>query len=586
LTNNGDGTATLAGTPAAASNGSYPITITAANGVGVNATQTFTLTVNPPTTPPVITSAGATTLSAGHPGTFTVTTSGFPAPTLTATSSPALPSGVTVLDNGNGTATLAGTPAAGSEGTYMVTVTATSSAGTAIQSFTLTVDSGLTFTSANAVSATAGKAFSFTAAATGSPTPALSLTGTLPSGVTFTANGNGTATLAGTPAPTASGPYPLTVTATNASGTTSQALTLTVDQTPGFTSASAITETAGTAFTFAVSTEGYPTPALTGTGLPTGVTFSDNGNGTATLSGTTAVVAGTYSLNITAANAGGTAGQTIILTSKAAGTTTPVPTFTSAAAATATAGKSFTFTVTTLGGTTTTVTGSGILPAGVSFTSNVNGTATLSGTPSAGSGGSYPITFTAKNASGTTTQSFVLTVDAAPTITTAAAATAKVGSSFSFTVKTTGVPQPALTEVGALPQGVTWVDEGNGTAQLTGSPRAARGGVYRLTVTAANSFGSVSQSFTLTVNQAPAITSAPAALTMHGRSFTFTFTTTGFPSASVTHTGTVRGLTFISNGNGTATLSGTPATAGVYVLSITARNAGGSATQWFILFVA
>ena len=49
---------TLAGTPAFGSAGSYPITITAANGVGSNATQSFTITVNAAPTAPVITSGG------------------------------------------------------------------------------------------------------------------------------------------------------------------------------------------------------------------------------------------------------------------------------------------------------------------------------------------------------------------------------------------------------------------------------------------------------------------------------------------------------------------------------------------------
>ncbi len=45
---NGDGTATLAGTPAAGTGGSYPFTITASNGIGTDATQSFTLTVDSP----------------------------------------------------------------------------------------------------------------------------------------------------------------------------------------------------------------------------------------------------------------------------------------------------------------------------------------------------------------------------------------------------------------------------------------------------------------------------------------------------------------------------------------------------------
>ena len=46
------------------------------------------------------------------------------------------------------------------------------------------------------------------------------------------------------------------------------------------------TFTAGTAGSFAVTTTGFPTPALSAAGpLPSGVTFTDNGNGTATLAG-------------------------------------------------------------------------------------------------------------------------------------------------------------------------------------------------------------------------------------------------------------------------------------------------------------
>ena len=53
----------------------------------------------------------------------------------------------------------------------------------------------------------------------------------------------------------------------------------------------------------------------------------------------------------------------------------------------------------------------------MTFTDNGNGTATLSGTPASGTGGSYPITITATNSVGGVTQSFTLTNAEAPTIT-------------------------------------------------------------------------------------------------------------------------------------------------------------------------
>ena len=113
---NGDGTATLSGTPAAGSGGVYPITITASNGISPDATQSFTLTVDQAA---AITSGASTTFTTGTAGTFTVTSTGFPTAALSETG--ALPSGVTFTDNGDGTATLSGTPAAGTGGTYLVT---------------------------------------------------------------------------------------------------------------------------------------------------------------------------------------------------------------------------------------------------------------------------------------------------------------------------------------------------------------------------------------------------------------------------------------------------------------------------------
>ena len=89
---------------------------------------------------PAITSASNTTFTVGAAGEFTVTATGSPTPTLSKTG--ALPSGVTFTDNGNGTGTLAGTPAAGTVGSYPIAITAHNGVGTdATQSFTLTVNS-------------------------------------------------------------------------------------------------------------------------------------------------------------------------------------------------------------------------------------------------------------------------------------------------------------------------------------------------------------------------------------------------------------------------------------------------------------
>jgi hypothetical protein len=586
FTDNGNGTATIGGTPAAGTAGSYPITITASNGFGSDANQSFTLSVNQA---PAITSAASTTFTVGSAGSFNVTTTGVPASSVSKTG--ALPTGVTFTDNGNGTATLAGTPAAGTGGSYPLTITASNGVlPNAQQSFTLTVNQAPAITSAAATMFTAGSSGSFPITTTGTPAPALSETGSLPSGVTFTDDGNGTATLAGTPAAGTGGSYPITINASNGVGAVAhQSFTLTVNQAPTITSAASTTFTVASAGGFAVTTTGNPAPALSATGtLPGGVVFVDNGNGTATLTGTPAAGSGgTYSITINASNGiGADAHQSFTLTVNEA------PTVTSAASTTFTVGSAGSFAVTSTGFPTPALSRTGTLPGGVTFTDNGNGTATLTGTPAAGTGGSYPITINATNGVGPVAhQSFTLTVNQAPAITSAASTTFTVGSAGTFTVITTGYPNAALSETGSVPSGVTFLDNTNGTAKLSGIPAAGTGGVYPITINATNGVGPVvHQSFTLTVNQSPGITSAASTTFTIGTNGTFTVTTSGFPAPAVAKTGTLpSGVTFTDNGNGTATIGGTPAvgTAGNYPITITASNGVGSpANQSFTLQVS
>ena len=92
-------------------------------------------------------------------------------------------------------------------------------------------------------------------------------------------------------------------------------------------------------------------------------------------------------------------------------------------------------------------------------------------------------------------------------ITSANSTTFQVGVAGTFTVTTTGIPTPSITESGALPAGVTFLDNGDGTGTLSGTPTAT--GTFAITFTAQNGVGpNGTQTFTLTVNQAPAITSA------------------------------------------------------------------------------
>jgi hypothetical protein len=73
-----------------------------------------------------------------------------------------------------------------------------------------------------------------------------------------------------------------------------------------------------------------------------------------------------------------------------------------------------------------------------------------------------------------------------------------------FTVTTSGYPAPSLGETGTLPAGITWTDNGNGTATLAGTPDAVTAATtYPITIQATDGTGTTTQSFTLTVAPAP-----------------------------------------------------------------------------------
>ena len=264
------------------------------------------------------------------------------------------------------------------------------------------------------------------------------------------------------------------------------------------------------------------------------------------------------------------------------------PAITSASSTTFTAGAFGTFAVTTTGYPTPSIMESGGLPGGVSFVDNHNGTGTLSGTPT--SGGLFSISFTAANGVGSNAvQAFTLTVLQAPGFTGPNSAVFTIGVAGSFTLTTKGYPYPSLTESGHIPTGLTFVDNGNGTATLAGTPLIFVGGDFPITITAKNGIGApVTESFTIIVQQPPSFTSANNAVFVYGVPNAFTVTTSAFPVASIHEAGTLPPwLTFVDNGNGTATLSGTPSyVSGTFAFVLTATNVVATATQNFTLDVS
>jgi hypothetical protein len=361
---------------------------------------------------PVITSAATATSIVGAAFTDTVTTTGDPAPSVTETG--ALPSGLTFVDNANGTATISGTPAAGSGGSYPLTITATNASGTTTQAFTLTNAQAPTITSAATADFYTSAAGTYTVTTTGFPAATITEAGTLPAGLVWTvpSPATGSATISGTTT-AADGTYPVTITATNSSGSTATlAVSIVVAPSgpPAITSASTAYFDLGVAGSVAVTTSGGPTPALTEAGtLPAGLTIAAGSTpGTDLISGTPTAT-GATTVTITATNGiSPVATQTLIIEVSSA------PAITSAGADTVTLGQAFSFPVTTTGFPAPSLGWTGTLPAGVTFTDNHNGTGTLSGTPT--SVGTTALTLLAANASGEVSQAFSLHVGSPPVV--------------------------------------------------------------------------------------------------------------------------------------------------------------------------
>jgi hypothetical protein len=266
-----------------------------------------------------------------------------------------------------------------------------------------------------------------------------------------------------------------------------QNFALTVSEAPGITSIAQTSCAIGIPCTFTVTTIGFPDPAITQTGdtLPADLLFFDNGDGTATFSGTpTAGTDGNYSLVFTATNGIGTdAVQNFTLT------VNPSLAITSADTATCVVGSTCTFTITTNGIPVPTIARTGdALPSALDFVDNGDGTATLFGTAGPGTGGIYNLTLTASNGvEADAVQSFTLIVNQVPQITSAASKTCTVGASCTFTVITSGFPVSTIGQSGdTLPTALSFIDNGDGTAAISGTPSSGTSGVYNVIFTASN----------------------------------------------------------------------------------------------------
>ena len=251
---------TLSGTPVEA--GIYgPLILTATNSLG-SSQQTYYITVSENVIPvsPKITSIPPSSGVINLPFSYTVHSIGVPKPTISVTGNP---DWLVLTDS-----TLIGTPP--TSGVFgPITLTAANIAGTATQSFIITVPAIPVITSVAKTNGVLNSLYSYSITATGTPVPEITVSGN-PGWLNLSGN-----ILSGTPGTTGSF-GPVTITASNSEGSVQQTFSITVNSAPKIESIPVTSAVSGVSYNYLITSSGTPSPDLSIEGNPSWLTLNGN----------------------------------------------------------------------------------------------------------------------------------------------------------------------------------------------------------------------------------------------------------------------------------------------------------------------
>jgi hypothetical protein len=559
----------LTGTPSTAGGSSFQVTLSppqvTSNAVLTAVSQIFNLTVN---------AAGLgitqSTLPIGFAGTAystTLTGTGGLLPyTWTLTSPASSNDGLTI---GASSGTISGTPTA--SGTFFLGVQLADSSGlTFTKQFTVSISTALSILTTSLPNGSVGTVYpqQVLSAGGGQPPYRWSVTtGTLPPGLTL----NGTfGYINGTPTANGKSSFTLTVTDNQANTATANlSITIGAAVTITITPTTLPAGTVGTAYSQTLTASGGTAPytwSTTAGTLPAGLTLNA---ATGTISGTPTTVA-TSSFTIQATDANQSTGQAAL--SIAITSSSPL-TITTASLPNGTVGTAYTGALAATGGVApyTWSIASG-LPAGLTLNAS---TGAITGTPTAAATSNFTVKVTdSANTTATKALGIVIAATASPlSITTASLPNGTIGTAYSQTLAATGGVAPYTWSIASgLPAGLTL---NASTGAITGTPTAAATSNFTVQVTdSANTTATKALGIVVTSGVSPIVvtqTALPAASVGVAYSQTPLAVSGGTPPYSFTLTSTNNdGLTISKAG----TISGTPTTAGTFILAVLVSDSG------------
>ncbi len=597
---NADGTGALAWTPTFLQAGVYSVTFYATDVVLAVDSEVVSITVTESGNQlPVLTAIGAQ--GAAENAIIAFGVSATDAESIPALSTTALPTGALFTDNGDGTGAFTWTPSFVQAGVYGVTFYATDAA-LAVDSEIVTItvtESGNQLPVLAAIGAQnviEGLALNVALTATDAESIPVLTTSALPLGATFLDNADGTGSLSWTPSFVQSGSYNITFFATDAAlAVDSEIVVVTVteagNQLPVLAAIGAQSIAEGAALVVALTAtdaEGGLL-ALTSSALPTGATFLDNGNGTATLNWTPVfTAAGVYSVTFFVTDDSlAIDSEVVAITVTDAGNQLPVLAAIGPQSTTENVLLGFAVSATDAESIPSLTTS--ILPAGATFTDNADGTGAFSWTPGFTDAGTFNITFFATDGSAAVdSEVVVVTVidggNQLPVLALIGSQTTPEGVIVTLPISATDAESIPILTTSLLPAGAIFTDNGDGTGVFDWTPGFSQSGVASITFFATDAALAVdSELITITVaeagNQTPVLAAIGAKNVFENVNLNFIVVATdGESIPALTTSALPSGASFVDNADGTGAFSWTPSftDAGVYSVTFTATDDSGS----------